>query len=339
MKGRFTMDRVFDRRRALQAGLLTIGAASLGTYGRSVAAQTPAATTTGDRIDIGGRSLYLERGGGGEPTVIFECGYRNNGQIWSVDKLPQTWEPAETPRTMVLPGVSAFASVVAYDRPGTFLDLDNRSRSDPVPMPRQAVDIVADLHALLVAADVPPPYVLVGHSLGGLLTRLYASTWPDNVAGLVQIDPYHEEVWERYRTVMTTEQWEAVDALNHAVPTELMQAYPEFEQMDFDSMNIQMQEAAAESPLRDIPFAVIAHGRSFEADTPEGAMPDDYPWDDVEAVTRELYAELASSVPGGRLVVAEESGHYIHLEQPDLVIDVIRQVVDAVRDPATWFAS
>jgi pimeloyl-ACP methyl ester carboxylesterase len=333
------MDRTFSRRRTLQAGLAALAAAHLSGFSRPAAAQIPAANTTRELIDIGGRSLYLERGGAGEPTVVFECGYRNNGQIWSVDKLPQTWEPAETPRSMVLPGVSAFASVVAYDRPGTFLDLDNLSRSDPVPMPRSAGDMVADLHALLETAEVPAPYVLVGHSLGGLLTRLYASTHPDSVAGLVQIDPYHEEVWERYRMVMTTEQWEAVDALNHDVPVELLEAYPEFEQMDFDTMNAQMREAAIASPLRDIPLAVIAHGRSFEADTPEGAMPDGYPWDDVEAVTRELYAELAESVPGGRLIVAEESAHYIHLEQPDLVIDTVRQVVEAVRDPASWPAS
>lgn len=329
------MDRTFNRRRAMQAGLAAFGAAHLAGFGQAIVAQTPTAPA-GELIDIGGRSIYLERGGAGEPTVIFESGYRNNGQIWSVDKLPQTWEPAETPRTMVFSGVSAFTSVVAYDRPGTFLDIDNLSRSDPVPMPRTAADVVADLHLLLVAADVPAPYVLVGHSLGGLLTRLYASTYPDDVAGLVLVDPYHEEVWERYRMVMTAEQWEAVDALNHAVPVELLEAYPDFEQIDFDATNAQMCEAAMASPLRDIPFAVIAHGRSFEADTPVGAMPDDYPWDAVETATRELYTELAESVPGGRLIVAEQSGHYVHLEQPDLVIDVIRQVVDAVRDPARW---
>ena len=63
-----------------------------------------------------------------------------------------------------------------------------RSRSDPVPQPRTARDLVADLHALLHAAAVPGPYVLVGHSLGGVVVRLYASTYPDEVAGLVLVD-------------------------------------------------------------------------------------------------------------------------------------------------------
>jgi len=287
-------------------------------------------------VDIGGRSLYLERRGAGKPTVIFECGYRNNGQIWSADILPQTWEPAATPRTMVLPAVAAFTSVVAYDRPGTFLDLDNLSRSDSVLMPRTAADMVADLHALLEAAEVPGPYVFVGHSLGCLLVRLYAATYPDEVAGMVQIDPYHEDVWARYKAALAPAQWEAIDALNKAIPPELIDAYPEFELLDFGASNAQMREAAIATPLRPMPLVVLAHGRSFEADTPPGAMPPGFRWNVLEQETRDLYTELAALVPGGRLVIAGESGHYIQLEQPDLVIEAIRQVVDAVRDPSTW---
>ncbi len=99
-----------------------------------------------------------------------------------------------------------------------------------------------------------------------------------------------------------------------------------------------MREAALASPLRPLPLVVPAHGRSFEADTPPGAIPPDYPWEIIEQVTRDLYTELAALVPGGRLIIAEESGRYIQLEQPDLVIEAIRQVVNAVRDPGTWTA-
>lgn len=330
-----------SRRRLLAATAAASAGAVLGHPFRAAAetpASVPAAGTSG-LVDIGNRSLYLERGGAGEPTVIFECGYRNNGQIWSADKLPQTWEPAGTPRTMVLPGVADFAGVVAYDRPGTFLDLDNLSRSDPVPQPRTAADMIADLHALLTAAAVPGPYVLVGHSLGGLLMRLYAATYPDEVVGMVQVDPYHEEVWARYREVLTPAQWEEIDALNTAIPPELIEAYPDFELLEFDASNAQMREAVQASPLRPMPLAVLAHGRSFGADTPPGAMSPGFPWDALEQVTRDLYIELAATVPGGRLIVAEESGHYIQLEQPDLVIQTVREVVEAVRDPTTWLAS
>ena len=93
-------------------------------------------------------------------------------------------------------GVGAFTRVCVYDRPGTLLNAEDtagRSRSDPAPLPRTAQDVVADLHALLRAARVPGPYVLVGHSLGGLCVRLYATTYPEEVAGLVLVDASHED--------------------------------------------------------------------------------------------------------------------------------------------------
>ncbi len=341
----------YSRRRAMQTTLSAAAVASLPRAAATSAmlavgrpalaeAQTSGATPDGagpsDLVDIGDRSIYIERGGAGEPTVVFESGARNNGQIWSMNLLPPTWEPTATARTMVLPGVAAFTSVVAYDRPGTFVDLDNLSRSDPVPMPRTAADMVKDLHAVLDVADVSGPYVLVGHSLGGLLVRLYASTYPEEVAGMVQIDPYHEEVWARYEAALSPAEWEAIDEINSAVPQELIDAYPEYELVDFDASNAQMRNAAADSPLRPMPLIVLTQGRSFGADTPPEAMPPGFRWEILERETRDLYTELTALVPGGSLIVAEESGHYIQLEQPDLVIEAIRQVVDAVRDPSSW---
>ena len=95
---------------------------------------------------------------------------------------------------MVLPGVAAFTRVCAYDRPGTMgdvnPDLDPQGplfypgRSDPVPQPRTTLDKVADLHALLRAADIRGPYVLVGHSAGGPVVPRYASMYPDEVVGM-----------------------------------------------------------------------------------------------------------------------------------------------------------
>jgi pimeloyl-ACP methyl ester carboxylesterase len=158
---------------------------------------TPA--TTGDfsgLVDIGGRSLYLECRSQGSPTVILEAGATGRGDVWSRDNQ----QPAGQ-RTMVLPGVAAFSRVCSYDWPGTMgevnpdLDPDGPpflpSRSDPVPQPRTARDMVADLHALLDGAEIPGPYVLVGHSAGGLVTRLYASTYPDDVVGMVLLDSTH----------------------------------------------------------------------------------------------------------------------------------------------------
>jgi pimeloyl-ACP methyl ester carboxylesterase len=94
-----------------------------------------------------------------------------------------------------MPALARFTRVCAYDRPGTIgVDPLDRSRSDPVAQPSTAQDAVADLHALLRAAQVPDPYVLAGHSLGGLFVRLYAATYPDEVAGLVLVDATSEHL-------------------------------------------------------------------------------------------------------------------------------------------------
>src|SRR5215212_2806829 len=155
----------------------------LGVPIPALAESTPAASSpTAARggftglVDIGdGRRLYLECAGQGSPTVVLESGFRTRADLWSDDLI----QP-EAPRTMVFPGVAAFTHVCAYDRPGTATVIEGEllpSRSDPVAMPRTAAESVDDLHALLEAADVSGPYVLVGHSYGGMLMRLYASTY------------------------------------------------------------------------------------------------------------------------------------------------------------------
>jgi len=183
-----TMARTRSSRLAGVAVALAIFLAAAATAAATKGPATPTApaapAAVGDfagLVDIGGgRRLYLECRGQGSPTVVLEAGYRNHGGIWSV-------EPVDGQQPTVLHGVAAFARVCSYDRPGTVLSPEDLSRSDPVPQPRTAQDIVTDLHALLHAAAVAEPYVLVGHSDGGLFVRLYASTYPGEVVGMVLV--------------------------------------------------------------------------------------------------------------------------------------------------------
>jgi pimeloyl-ACP methyl ester carboxylesterase len=184
------------RRCRLAVGLAV--AALLIPFAAPARAARPAAAAGGEvsaaqrgdfagRVEIrGGRRLYLECRGRGRPTVILVSGYGNGADVWSL------LDPGVR-RPPVLAGVAGFTRACAYDRPNTILQPpDGRSRSDPVTQPRTAADAVAELHALLRAAGVRGPYVLVGHSLGGLFVRLYASTYPRQVAGLVQVDATYE---------------------------------------------------------------------------------------------------------------------------------------------------
>ena len=115
--------------------------------------------------------------------MLLEAGSGNNAQIWEQIALPPDSE-----KEAVFPAVAGFTRVCAYDRPGTLLDEDHLSRSDPVTGRRSAEEIVADLHALIEAAGLERPLVLAGHSFGGLIVRLYALTYPEDVGGLVLVD-------------------------------------------------------------------------------------------------------------------------------------------------------
>ena len=277
-------------------------------------------------VDIGdGRRLYLECTGSGSPTVILEAGYRSPATVWT-DNL---YDLAGSP-TMVLPGVSNFTRVCTYERPGVAAYLNGEvypSRSDPAPTPRTAEDVVADLHALLAHANVPGPYVLVGHSFGGLFVRLYASTYPDEVVGMVLIDALYEGI----ETLLTPDEWTAYAKLNAALPPEFA-GYPDYETIDFPVSFAQMRQAAAQSPLRPMPLAVVSKGQPFGI--PESAL--GFSPDALEEAWNSAQHELATLSPDANLVVATESGHYVQLQQPELVIAAIEQVVDASRDPGTW---
>jgi pimeloyl-ACP methyl ester carboxylesterase len=306
--------------------------------------QIPASAASGDfagRVDIGGRSLYLECHGSGSPTVILENGYRGPAEYWIEDFI----QPG-APRTMVLPAVARFTRVCAYDRPGTIAtytvnDSSDEglpasdagyvpSRSDPVPQPRTVTDLVDDLHALLVAAGVPGPYLMVGQSLGGLVVRLYTATYPDDVVGMVLVDPFPEQL----ETQLTPAQWQLLMKFNVDFGGDTLQTIPGYgplETVPYASGFPAMRQAAA-SPLRPMPLAVLSHGIPFAVTEEQlGFAPAIF-----EQASLRAYRELAALVPDGRLYIATESGHDIHQDQPAVVTEAIREVVEGVRDPDTW---
>jgi pimeloyl-ACP methyl ester carboxylesterase len=297
--------------------VLALTAIALPVLLTSAQAAEPVATS-GDfsgPIEIdGGRKLYLECKGTGSPVVILEAGLRNRADIWSVK--PDAGEA-------VYPQVATFTRVCAYDRPGTTLGIDRFSRSDSVPMPRTAADAVADLHALLGAAAIPPPYVLAGHSTGGLIARLYASTYPREVVGLVLVDAIPEGV----QAAMTPEQWTVYDRLLLTDPPKELAGYEELETIDFDVSFDQMRATSKATPLAPIPFIVISKGKPFAL--PPG-LPDWLPATLEQAWTKGQ-DELTQLLPNTPHRIATKSSHYVEIEEPQLVTDAIRQVVEAAR--------
>jgi pimeloyl-ACP methyl ester carboxylesterase len=335
---RFTAPRGALRRIASSViALLLATATAVAAQGTVPPAPPAAQEDLAGLVDIGGRRLYLECRGTGHPTVVLEDGAGLGADAWSVDLV----EPAQ-PRPMVLPAVAGFTRVCAYDRPGIALYVDPArypptpadrpfpSRSDPVPMPRAAADIVADLHALLQAARIPGPYVLGGHSFGGLVVRLYASTYPDEVAGLVLVDGANEELYPAWETLLGPTPWAEMMARTEQ-PPEGLEGYQDFERLDLNASIAQGRQARASQPLHPMPLAVLTHGRPFEALVP------DWPGDAFERLWLEMQQDLAALVPRARFTIASQSGHAIQQDQPALVTEAIRQVVVGVRAPDTWY--
>jgi pimeloyl-ACP methyl ester carboxylesterase len=249
-------------------------------------------------FDIGGRRLFLRCTGHRSPTVVFEGG------------LTTDWYQLQNRLT-------PFTRVCSWDHPN-----GPRSRSDPAPTPRTARDFVADLHTLLQVAGVPEPYVLAGHSNGGLFTLLYASTYPRQVAGLVLIDAvhpaYHKRTLVMFKPLLPPDVWEALRQEAMAVPHRLIDP----ERVDIWTSERQTRKALRRSPLRPMPLVVLTRGH---ADGPGGPFVEQ-----EERLWRQLQRELAQLVPGSRHVITQ-SGHDIQHEQPELVLDAIRDVVQAVR--------
>jgi pimeloyl-ACP methyl ester carboxylesterase len=252
-------------------------------------------------FDVGGRRLFLRCTGSGGPTVVFENG------------LTADWYDLQNRLT-------GLTRVCSYDPARQAGPL---GRSDPAPGPRTGIDRVADLHALLDAADVPGPYVLAGHSNGGLFSLLYASRYPEQVAGMVLIDgvhpAYHRRSIEVAKRFVPRELWDEVAAAACGIPP--VQVDPEL--MDICRAEAQTRAALAAHPLRRMPLAVISRGGLHFPPGSEAAA--------QERLWQQLQDELAAMQPGSTHVIATRSGHDIQHEQPELVLDQVRRVVAAIR--------
>ncbi len=283
-------------------------------------------------VKIGGdRKIYMECQGKGRPTVVFVAGAQDRAETWST-----TEDPSEQ---AVLPAIAETNRVCAYDRPGTILATGEGpedfkpSRSDPVDQPTTLQDHVDDLHALLQASgEGKRPYVVVGHSMGGAVSRLYASEYPEEVSGLVLVDPTPFEA----ANVITEEEWDLWKPLLGGPPSEeALELYPALEWSDNDKNRAQASDA---EKLKPMPFI------AFQSDAPfdfapfveDGTLP--MTLEEAEQFRILLYnawhatiGEWVSQVPGARFIDDPQSGHYIHQEQPELVIDSVREVVEAAR--------
>ncbi len=283
---------------------------------------TARAESFAKRVDIGGgRMMYIECQGSGSPTVLLISG---------TDAASDLWHAADQKGPTVYDDIQKTTRVCAYDRPGApHLD-QTLSRSDPVPQPTSPQNGVDDLIALLKAADVVGPYVLVAHSFGGTIARVFAGEHPDEVKGIVFVDVFTPEL----RAQMTPAEWETWKRAS-VRPAEALAAYPDLERQNFDET---LDQTAAAAALKPMPVVVLTASDKYNDVVPKliqaGELPPDTPRDLGAVVDRANAAaqdKLAALVPGAVHVTDTHAGHNIMVDNAPVVIQAIRMVVDAVR--------
>lgn len=326
------------RRAFFAFSVLALGLLAFGfTYERvKLARDYTRYPAPGALIDIGGRRLHiLCKGKTVGPTIVMETGAGDGSyRFWNIqDK------------------IADFARVCVYDRAGL-------GWSDPAAEGRSLQQRANDLHALLDKASVAPPYILVAHSMGGLIVRLFTRDHQNEVAGLVFIDvseeglnygPLAAEInpqTERFEGVLKEAEWAAQFGLlplfqkfhpELGSPTGLpenaiaMFSRPgTFRAARDDLIDMtQLVPPAMQKPrgfggpLGDLPVAVIVHGI-----IPPTAPPN------MRAALLGSQERLAALSSNSTKIIAKNSHHYIYLDEPNVVIDAIRRVYSAARDRA-----
>jgi len=220
--------------------------------------------------------------------------------------------------------IAPLTRICVYDRAG--LGLSSQAPAGP----RTSQTAVEDLRRLLNAAQVPGPYVLVGHAVGGYHTLLYASQYPGEVAGLVLVNGYHPDQWTAFQALLPAEtpgEPARISRLRH------LQAEPaaNIEALDVVASAVQVRQALAagpQPPLSDLPLVVLTR-------SPHSSLAPFLPPEIAAAggaVWQALQADLAGLSSNGAHERAEGGGHSLHRQEPELVIAAIRQVVEAARE-------
>ena len=247
-------------------------------------------------VGIGGRSLYLDCRGQGSPTVILEAGLTSDTTAWD-DVFDQ---------------IAGFTRVCAYDRA-------NNGRSDDEGL-HKGDQSVSDLEKLLAAKKIEPPYVLVAWSFGGAISRLYAARHPDDVSGMVLVDTDPED----YRS-------EGDPYVPENVREHSYWASENLEKLDIDATLDLVREESTPGSFDDHPLVILTPSVPNSGNIGEGGS-QGLPGPRV-AELDELYLRLEEEMTNlstaSRIELIDETGHCIQCDKPQVVIDAVREVVQA----------
>lgn len=278
----------------------------------------------GQLVDVGPYELHLYCTGSGTPAVVLDSGLGDTYISWR----------------KVQPQIAQFTRVCSYDRAGLGFSYYSRH-------PSTSKDFAEELRILLHNAAIPTPYILVGHSMGGFDVRLYVILYRSDVAGMVLVDSSHPEQQKRLPPELKDmdatwlrEQEFFEFTMPFGIPrllgfcgsdAEVRAAECNFHNVreavaELKSVSESAAQAATTGSLGDLPLVVLSH----DPDKPQPDLPEDLvkPTNDAWEKMQEELTHLSTR---GTQIIAKNSGHYIQLDRPDLVIEAVRQVVDQTR--------
>jgi pimeloyl-ACP methyl ester carboxylesterase len=278
----------------------------------------------GSLFYVGGHKMHIDCTGRGSPAVILESGLGDTYLSWR----------------KVQPQIAQLTRVCSYDRAGI-------GYSDPSSGPRTSKVMAEELHALLRVAGIAPPYILVGHSLGGYNVRLYASLYRNEAAGMVLVDASHPDQDNRFPLELKNMEgtWlREAEFLEYTMPFGIPRLMGLCEEepiqraaecnfhtaregvAELKAFPESASQTAATGSLGDTPLAVLSH----DPEKPSADLPADIakPTNDAWEKMQEELAHLSTR---GTQAIAKNSAHYIQLDRPDVVIEAIRNVVEQAR--------
>ena len=260
-----------------------------------------------EMVDVGTHSLYIHCLGRGRPTIVIDTGLGESYESW----------------VHVITTLSRQTRVCAHDRAGY-------GRSEPGPMPRDSQRAANELHLLLANSGEDGPFLLVGHSLGGLNMQVYASTYPEEVVGLFLLDPSplawmmgegFPELRDIFNQQSAALREEADEVSTSSDPDAIaIKPYINATASEFEEFfGRTTDEVAAISSFGDLPLTVI------------GATEPDPSFGESGEAFRQFWNEesqlLARKSESGQFILAEGSSHHIHLDAPQVVIDAILEMI------------
>ncbi len=251
-------------------------------------------------IDVGSRKLHGLVYGQGRPAVVLVSGLNS----------PQTsWDS-------VVPALAAITTVVTYDRAGV-------GKSEIGDLPAHGERSAQDLHLLLDSLGVPKPVILVGHSFGGFIVRLFASRYPEDVAGIILEEVQHEDNLTELRAILHGKDLEAYDQMIADMFSE--SGNPKTEA---DYRDITREQVRRSQPLPRVPFVILTCSGRAKAMSPIFSP------EAIEAMTKldlELMNRLAALIPRGMQILVGGTGHYIHVDKPQVLIEPTVEMIKEVK--------